>query len=309
MEYRTLGNTGLQVSVLSFGASSLGSMFRDIDEYEGIRTVHEAIDSGINLIDVSPFYGLTKAESVLGRAIQHIPRDQFILSTKAGRYGDNDFDFSYKRIKSSVVESLNRLNTDYLDILHLHDIEFGTLNQIIEESIPALQELKKEGIIRYYGISGLPLKVFKEVSNQVHVDTILSYCQYSLNNTSLLNMANQLKEKEIGIINASPLSMGLLSKRGAPDWHPASPYIKERCREAVKYCEDNGEDISKLALQFSTANRAIPTTLVGTANPDNLKKNINWIQEPIDQQLLKEVRTILRPIENNIWTSGKQENN
>src|SRR5699024_5585426 len=88
MKYRKLGNTGLDVSVLSYGASSLGSVFRDINEAEGIKTVHEAVDQGINLIDVSPYYGLTKAERVLGKALKEIPRDQYLLSSKAGRYGE-----------------------------------------------------------------------------------------------------------------------------------------------------------------------------------------------------------------------------
>lgn len=122
MQYRTLGATGLKVSVLSYGASSLGSVFRKIDPAEGIRTVHTAVDRGINLIDVSPYYGLTKAETVLGQALQDIPRDKVILSSKAGRYGENEFDFSYERIMQSVEESLQRLHTDYLDILLLHDI-------------------------------------------------------------------------------------------------------------------------------------------------------------------------------------------
>src|SRR4051794_34498287 len=149
MKYRKLGQTGLEASILSFGASSLGSVFRDIDENEGIKTVHTAIDHGINLIDVSPYYGLTKAETVLGKAISEIPRDKFILSTKAGRYGENQFDFSKPRIIASIDESLTRLKTDYVDILLLHDIEFGSLDQIMEEGIPALQQLKKQGKIRF----------------------------------------------------------------------------------------------------------------------------------------------------------------
>src|SRR5437763_17112478 len=106
MEYRPLGNTGLQVSALGYGASPLGSVFRPIDEAEGIRTVHLALDLGINFIDVSPYYGLTKAETVLGKALATVPRDRFTLATKVGRYGENDFDFSAARVMASVDESL-----------------------------------------------------------------------------------------------------------------------------------------------------------------------------------------------------------
>ena len=309
MKYRTLGNTELEVSILSFGASSLGSVFGEIDESEGIRTVYEAIDLGINFIDVSPYYGLTKAETVLGKAIKNIPRDKFILSTKAGRYGENDFDFSSKRIIKSVDESLTRLQTDYIDILHLHDIEFVSLDQIIHESIPTLLELKKAGKIRFIGISGLPLKIFKVVSEQVPLDTILSYCHYTLNNTGLLTIEEEMRNKGIGIINASPLSMGLLTKKGPPDWHPASDEIKRVCRQAVQFCEEQGVAIEKLAVQFAVANDRIPTTLVGTANPKHIARNVAWIEEPIDMELVNQVREILKPIDQKIWLSGRKENN
>lgn len=309
MKYRTLGHTDLKVSILSYGASSLGSVFGEIDENEGIRTVHTAVDLGINFIDVSPYYGLTKAETLLGKALQRIPRDKYILSTKAGRYGDHDFDFTAERIKKSVDESLVRLKTDYIDILHLHDIEFASLDQIIYESIPALVDLKKAGKIRFYGISGLPLKIFQVVSEKVHLDTILSYCHYSLNNTSLSNIEKEMSNKGIGIINASPLSMGLLSKKGPPNWHPASNEIKRICHQAVQFCEEQGVAIEKIAIQFAVANDRIPTTLVGTANPQHIERNVKWIEEPIDMELVNQVREILKPIDQKIWLSGRKENN
>ncbi|PGT87135.1 aldo/keto reductase [Bacillus sp. AFS040349] len=301
MDYRKIGNTDLKVSNLSLGASSLGSVFREINEEEGIRTVHMAIDMGINLIDVSPYYGLTKAESVLGRAIHGIQREKFFLSTKAGRFGDNEFDFSGDRITESLEESLKRLKTDYVDILLLHDIEFGSFNQIVEEGIPALQKLKKEGKIRYFGVSGLPLDIFNKTLEQTTLDVILSYCHYSLNDTSLLEITPLLEERKVGLINASPLSMGLLTNKGVPPWHPASEEIKQLCDKAATFCRENGEDIAKLAIQFSVSNKVIPTTLVSTASSDNIAKNIRWASEPIDKKLLEEVLKILAPIHNQTW--------
>jgi L-galactose dehydrogenase len=307
VKYRELGNTGLEVSALSFGASSLGSVFRDINETEGIKTVHTSIDLGINLIDVSPYYGLTKAETVLGNALREIPRDKFILSTKAGRYGENEFDFSKQRIFESIEESLNRLHTDYVDILLLHDIEFGSFDQIMEEGIPALKQLKKEGKIRFFGVSGLPLSIFEKVLNQTELDVILSYCHYSINDSSLHSLIPLLEKKKTGLINASPLSMGLLSSRPVPDWHPADQEIRKICKQAADYCARNGADISKLAIQYAVQNEQIPTTLVSTASVENIKKNIAWTEEPIDQDLLKEVLDILKPIHNKTWTSGESE--
>jgi L-galactose dehydrogenase len=311
MQQRPLGNTGLNVSILSYGASPLGSVFRDVDESEGIRCVHRAVDLGINLIDCSPYYGLTKAERVLGKALQGIPRDSYYLATKVGRYGPDlpDFDFSAERVTRSVDESLARLGVENLDIIQCHDVEFSELNQIIHETIPALRRVVEVGKARFVGITGLPLKVFTEVAAQVQIDTILSYCRYSLNDASLENILPFMQEKGVGVISASPLSMGLLTSRGAPSWHPAPDQVKIACRKAVEFCESKGASIEKLAVQFAVANPEIASTLVGTANPANIEKNVKWAEEPLDEELLDEVLEILDPVLFQTWESGRPENN
>lgn len=306
---RTLGKTGLEVSALSFGASSLGSVFRQTDDAEAIRTVHAALDAGINYIDVSPYYGATKAETVLGQAIGQTSRSRFYLSTKAGRYGVDTFDFSGARIESSLEESLRRLNTDYVDILFLHDIEFVEPDVILEEAIPALNRLKEQGKIRFSGICGLPLALFEQMLPKARVDAIISYCHYSLNDNSLLSLLPLLDVRGVGLVNASPLSMGLLGTRGTPDWHPASPALKEACLRAARFAAERGEDIAKLAIQFSTGNERIPTTLVSTANPENIVRNAKWADEPLDEELLNEVLEILKPIHNRSWVSGLPQYN
>ncbi len=309
MEYRTLGKTGIQVSALSFGASSLGGVFRNVNESEGIRTVHTAIDLGMNLIDVSPYYGLTKAETVLGKALREIPRDRYYLATKVGRFGAEEFDFSARRVAVSIDESLARLAVEYLDVIQCHDIEFGSLDQVVNETIPQLRRLQRQGKARYIGVTGLPLKIFRHVLDRTDLDTILSYCHYGLNDTTLENLIPYLKEKQVGIISASPLSMGLLSNRGAPSWHPAPDEIRTACADAAAFCRGQGEDIAQLALQFSVSNPDVATTLVGTASPENLQKNVRWLEKPIDQELLAGVQKILAPIRNRTWLSGRPENN
>jgi aryl-alcohol dehydrogenase-like predicted oxidoreductase len=309
MIYRTLGKTGLQVSPLSYGASPLGSVFRAVDESEGIRTVHIAIELGINFIDVSPYYGLTRAETVLGKALAEIPRDQYYLATKVGRYGENEFDFSAGRVTASVDESLARLGLDYVDLIQCHDIEFGSLVQVVAETLPALRKVQEQGKARFVGITGYPLKIFRSVLDRTPVDTILSYCRYSLNDTSLVELIPYLREKEVGIINASPLSMGLLTERGAPAWHPAPESHRAACARAAAYCRQKGTDIARVALQFAVSNPAIATTLVGTASPENLRKNAAWIEEPVDPLLLAEIQAILAPVRNAAWSTGRPENN
>jgi len=310
MQYRTLGATGLKVSALAFGGSSLGSAFRKIDEGEGIRAVHTALDHGINLIDTAPYYGATTAETVLGKALVGIPRGKYLLATKVARYGpdEKDFDFSAKRVTASIEESLTRLGVDYVDFIQVHDMEFGNLEQIITETIPALQRLKAAGKTRFVGISCLPVCLFRQVLDRVQVDQIQSYCHYCLNDTALADLLPYLKQKGVAIFNSAPLAMRLLSDEGPPAWHPAPPALRAKCIEAAAFCRARGTDIGKLALQFSLANPDIHTNIVGTADPKRVRKNLDDIAEELDEKLLADVQKILAPVHNLTWPSGRKEN-
>ena len=311
MQRRPLGTTGLHVSILSFGASSLGGVFRPPDDAASIRTVHTALDLGINFIDVSPYYGATRAETVLGRALKGVARDRYLLATKVGQYGEGEFDFSAARVTRSLDESCARLGVDHVDLLQCHDIEFAALDQIVEETLPALLALKRAGRIGHIGITGLPLKVFPAVLDRTPpglVETILSFCHYELNDTSLDSLLPYCAQRRVGVINASPTGMGLLTPRGVPPWHPGPPALVAAARRAVEYCQSVGADIVKLAIQFSIANPGIATTLVGSADPENIRRNIAYADEPLDQALLGRVLELLQPVHNHNFTRGRPEN-
>ena len=305
MVYNDIGRTGMRVANLAFGASSLGGVFHSIREEEGIRAVHTAIDHGIDFIDVSPYYGHLKAETVLGKALREIPRDKYYLSTKVGRYGQdgvNTWDYSARRATASVYESMERLGVDYIDLINVHDIEFqarmeGGLQKIVDETLPALVALKRKGVVGHVGITDLQpenLKWVVEHCEEGTVESILNFCHYSLNDTLLADYLGFFEQHGVGVINASPLSMGLLSLRGTPEWHPASRQLKDACRNAAIYCREQGYPIEKLAIQFSTSqNPRIATTLFSSANPDNVLKNISYVNEPMDEGLLKEVQEII----------------
>jgi aryl-alcohol dehydrogenase-like predicted oxidoreductase len=305
MIYNELGKTGMKVSNISFGASSLGGVFRQISEDEAIKAVFTAIDNGINFIDVSPYYGHLKAETVLGKALKQIPRDRYYLSTKVGRYGKdgvNLWDYSAKRVTESVYESMERLNIDYIDLINVHDIKFqasmeGGLQKVVDETLPALVALREKGVVGHVGITDLQpenLKWVIEHSESGTVESILCFCHYSLNDDMLLDYLDFFESHGIGVINASPLSMGLLSDRGTPEWHPAPQPLKDACRRAAEYCRSKDYPIEKLAMQFSTSlNPRIATTLFSSANPKNVLKNINYVSEPMDKQLVKDVQAII----------------
>lgn len=299
MKYRELGKTGMMVPVLSFGASSLGGVFHSVREEDAIEAVFTAIDNGLNFIDVSPYYGHYKAETVLGKALKEIPRDKYLLSTKVGRYGENGvntWDYSARRATESVYESMERLHVDYIDLINVHDIEFADLHQVAEETLPALVELKQKGLVGHVGITDLQLENLKWVIDHTApgmVECVLNFCHYSLNDDKLADFLDFFEERGLGVINASPLSMGLLTQRGIPEWHPASKPLVEACRKAVRYCTEQGYPIEKLAIQFAVSNPRIPTTLFSSANPQSILKNVSYVEEPIDWELVRKVQEII----------------
>jgi L-galactose dehydrogenase len=315
MQYRNLGKTGLKISSLSFGASSLGSVFHETKEAESIKAVETAIEGGINFIDVSPYYGHYKAETVLGKALKTIPRDKYYLSTKVGRYGKdgkNSWDYSDKRATESVYESMERLNIDYIDIINVHDIEFqaalpGGLAKVCEETLPALVELKKKGVVGHVGITDLQLKNIKWVIDHTPdgtVESVLNFCHYCLNDDELLDYLDFFEAKGIGVINASPLSMGLLTMRGVPDWHPAPKPLVEACAKAALYCKEKGYSIEKLAIQYSVGNPRIASTLFSSANPQNVLRNIEWANQEADKQLVEDVKNIIGDQQRISWANS-----
>ena len=303
LRYTELGRTGLKISNLSFGASSLGSVFHETKEAESIKAVETAIEGGINFIDVSPYYGYYKAETVLGKALKQIPRDKYFLSTKVGRYGKdgvNSWDYSARRATESVYQSMERLGVDYIDLINVHDIEFqaslpGGLQKVVDETLPALVELKQKGVVGHVGITDLQLENLQWVVEHSDgmVESILNFCHYCLNDDKLLDFLDYFESKGVGVINASPLSMGLLSSRGAPQWHPAPKALAEACAKAAKHCAERGYPIEKLAVQYAVGNPRIAGTLFSSANPVNVQHNINWANEEPDWQLVKEVQEII----------------
>src|ERR1700749_291722 len=177
MQTRSLGKTGLQLPILGFGASSIGQEFRRVNLDEALKSVHVALEVGLNFIDPSPFYGRGMSEVLLGIALKGVPRESYTLCTKLGRYDLAHFDFSAKRVAESVDVSLHRLGTDHLDIVLCHDIEFVPMQQIVDETIPALRKIQQAGKVRYIGFSGYPMKIFRFILDQIDADCVLRFNQ------------------------------------------------------------------------------------------------------------------------------------
>ena len=306
---RPLGQSDMELTTLTFGASSLGAEFRKIDLNEALRCVHVALDSGMNLIDTSPFYGRGMSEVLLGQVLPDIPRDRYYLCSKLGRYSGTHFDFSARRVAESVDISLERMRVDHLDIMLCHDLEFVEMSQIVEETLPALRKQVELGKVRYIGVSGYPMKMFKYVLANADIDVILTYNHYTLQNDMALELIPICKEKGVGVMNAAPFSARLLTGAPLPAWHKATPEVRSVAEAAAEHCRNRGSDIAKLALQFSIANPDFATCVTGSANPKRIAQWCEWAQEPADTALIAEVQEILKPIHNWCYIEGRPENN
>jgi L-galactose dehydrogenase len=309
MKTRTLGKTGLQLPILSFGASSLGAEFRGIDIQEAMKAVRVALDCGMNFIDTSPFYGRGMSEVLLGVALQDVPREKYLLCSKLGRYDAAHFDFSAKRVVESVDVSLKRMRVDHLDICLCHDLEFVDMSQIVEETLPALRKVQQQGKVRFVGVSGYPMKMFRYVLERAPIDVLLSYNHYTLQNTMLEGLIPLAKSKGTGVMNAAPFSARLLSNAPLPAWHKATPEVRETARMAAGHAAKRGSDLAKLAVQFSIRNPEIATCIAGSASPERVAQWARWVEEPVDEPLMKEVQAILAPIHNWFYVEGRPENN
>lgn len=309
MQTRPLANTGIELSVLGFGASSIGAEFRPIDVAESLRCVNVALERGMNYIDTAAYYGRGMSEIMLGRVLPLIPRDKYFLSTKLGRYAPKHFDFSAKRVAESIDISLERMQVDYVDMVFCHDIEFVDTNQIVEETLPALRKEVEKGKVRFIGVSGYPMKIFLDMIARTDLDVVLTYNHYTLQNDMALSLVQPCKDADVGLINAAPFSARLLTDAPLPDWHKATDDVRKVAKAAADHCRNAGSDIAKLALQYTAANESFASCVVGSANPDRVNQWCDWLDQPMDETLVAEVKEILKPIHNWVYVEGRPENN
>jgi L-galactose dehydrogenase len=310
MEYNLLGKTGMKVSRLSLGASSLGGVFHPVDKAEAIKAVHVALESGINYFDVAPAYAGTVSETVLGNALRNVRRDRYFLSTKVGKYtkpgtyGEDNFDYSRTRIRKSIDESAERLGTDYFDLIHIHDIEYDGRKHTewaLTEGYESVLELKREGRIGGVSFGIYPIDLWMRIFSSLDVDAGLVHNHYCLNDTRITEILPLAEAKGIGIINASPFGSALLTDRGPAAWHPATSADRAVFKAAADFCRKRGTSIAKVALQFASQNPELPTCLFSSANPESVQRNVQWHEEACDLSLVAEVQNILEPVRNKQW--------
>jgi aryl-alcohol dehydrogenase-like predicted oxidoreductase len=309
MERRPLGNTGLETSILGYGAASLGEEYGAIDLQESLAVIPAVLDAGIDFLDTSPYYGRGKSEVLLGHALRGVPRERYTLCTKLGRFDDDVFDFSPRRVRESVEVSLKRLGTDHLDIVLCHDVEYVDIDRVIQDAVPALLDLKRAGKVLAVGASGYPIPALRRMVETDQIDVILSYGCMTLHNRELQKLLPACAERGIGVINAAPFDMQLLTMNEPQPWHPAPDALREAVREAQALCREAGEDLARLAFRFTLAQPGPATTVVGTAYPREVRQWLEWLEQPVDQALLERVADLLHAAPDAVRLSGRPENN
>jgi L-galactose dehydrogenase len=306
MEQRPLGKTGLNVSILGQGGAAFGQQFGPVSAQEAADTVHAAIDAGVNLVDTAAYYGKGTAEDFLGRALEGGWREKVNICTKACRLDNAVFDFTPEGTRNCVEASLKRLRTDHVEILLAHDIEFADdYEYVFNETYAVLQKLKKEGKTRFIGMSCYPLGLLKQAIERCDLDVVISYAHCNLFNTRLLTELLPVAESRgVGVMNASPLAMGLLTNQGPQPWFSGRSEVVAACRKAVELCRSRGADISFLGMQFACSQKRIPCTLTGAARKSELEVNLRAMTAPIDAGLLADVMKVLDPVRDWTWKSG-----
>src|SRR5262245_23039009 len=209
-------------------------------------------------------------------------------------------------MERSVEASLERLRTDHLDILIAHDIEFATdFEPIFTEAAAALHKLKRAGKCRFVGMSGLPLGILRAAIERCDLDVVISYTHYTLQNERLLTELLPTAENHgVGVMNASPLCMGLLSDSGAAAWHPAPESVKTAANNALEICKQRGASLATIAMQFCLMERKIATTISGAATASEIEANVRAMESTMNSELLRDVWGAFEPVRNVTWPSG-----
>lgn len=281
MKKRPLGNSGLHVSELALGCMSLGK------EEKAARTLIEAaLEEGINYFDTADLYDFGVNETIVGTALRPV-RDQVIIATKAGNRWEEGkdgwtWDPSKAYIKAAVKNSLMRLQTDYIDLYQLHG---GTVDDPIDETIEAFEELKKEGLIRAYGISSIRPNVIREFAARSSINSVMM--QYSLLDRRPEEEALPLLgEHGISVVARGPLAKGLLStswrekldksqEKGFLDYSGAE--LAELLSELENRLRD-GRTLNAFALRYVLQHNGVAAVVAGASSVSQLKENVRAVQ-------------------------------
>lgn len=265
---RRLGRTGLEVTALGMGGAGIGR--HDVTDDEAVEAVHRAIDLGINYLDTSPLYG--ESERRVGLALAGGWREKTYLATKTGTHPQWRGDYSAAGTRRSVENSLRLLGTDYLDVCLVHDPSH--MDPVVAKggALEELQRMREEGLVRFIGL-GVRQHEFHRIAIETGiVDVILTYLDYTLvRQTAAESLLPFAAKHDIGVINGSPIAMGLLS--GIEPDPDSRPPDGEKAHRLWKWAEENNQNLLNLAIQFCLRQPLIHINLTGSKNAAEVEQN------------------------------------
>ncbi|HEU5138355.1 MAG TPA: aldo/keto reductase [Bacillales bacterium] len=290
MKKNQLGKSELYVSEIGFGSMSLGK-----NEDQDIRMIHEAIDRGVTFIDTADLYGFGQIEKTVGKALKG-RRENVILATKAGNHWETGkegwyWDPSKQYIKEAAKNSLKRLGTDYIDLFQLHG---GTIDDPIDETIEAFEELKQEGWIREYGISSIRPNVIREYAKRSNIASVMM--QYSLlDRRPEEAMLSHLEESDVSVIARGPVAKGMLSEK-ASEKTPDKGFLDYSQEEVLDVAEkvqkmaNENRSAAQIALRYSLSHPAVATAIPGASRIEQLIENIETTGIQLTQDEMETLR-------------------
>lgn len=273
MKKNRLGTSELIVSEIGLGCMSLGT-----DEGTAIRLIHKALDEGVNLLDTADLYDAGRNEEIVGKALAGRRREDVILATKVGNRripGQEGWtwDPSAEYIKSAVKESLRRLRTDYVDLYQLHG---GTMDDPIDETIGAFEDLKREGWIREYGISSIRPNVIREYVKRSGIVSVMT--QYSpLDRRPEEEVLDLLERSGISVIARGPVAQGILSGQGEKKAEKGYlNYDRDELLRIIAQLKqlDAGDDLTHMAIRYALSPAAVACTIPGASSASQLAHNL-----------------------------------
>ncbi|GAB3923231.1 oxidoreductase [Microlunatus endophyticus] len=311
MQRHRLGRTAVEVTELGFGGAPIGNLYTALSDEQAYATVRAAWDGGIRYFDTAPHYGIGVSERRLGKALQEFPREEFVISTKVGRLlrpnpdpvgADQEGfdtpddvirvrDYSADGVRQSLDESRERLGLDRIDIALVHDPD-DHLEQAAEESIPALSELRNQGVIGAVGL-GMnfvdPLLGFvtRDYPDGVGIDVILVAGRWTLLDRSGRKLLDACAERGISVISAAPFNSGLLSSPEPPtsgtfNYEPASAALLARAREFATVAREHGSQLPQAAVRFPLRHPAVAGVLAGMRSPEEAAMDCTLIADDLD---------------------------
>ena len=322
---RALGKSGLEVTMLGFGGVPLGNLYRACSDAEAAATVQAVQDGGIRMIDTAPFYGFGMSEHRIGAAMREQPRDSWVLSTKIGRVLEAAkepdkldggtfvkvapfqprFDYSYDGVMRSFEDSLQRLATNRIDILLIHDCDVWThgseeayrarFKEVMDSGYKALDELRAAGVVKAIGVGVNEVDVCLDFARAGDFDCFLLAGRYTLLEQGALDeFLPWCTKANVSLIIGGPYNSGILATGAVPgasyNYKPAPPEIMETVGRLEEVCGRHDVPLARAALQFPLGHSQIATMIPGARNPDEVRQNVDTFEAPIPSDLWAELK-------------------